>query len=98
MSVITIIKEIKKIHPQDMILIQIGKFVQCYGKDSYILSHLFGYKLKDIGNNLTTSGFPQNAMPKVKAKLEEKKINYLIIDRNVLRKNLFMNYVNLYII
>lgn len=81
MSIITIIKEIKKIHPQDIVLIQVGKFVQSYGKDSYVISHMFGYKLKDLGNNLTTVGFPENALKKVISKLEEKKINYLIVNR-----------------
>ena len=81
MSVITMIKEIKKIHPNDIILIKIGVFFHSYGKDSYILSHIFGYKLKYVDLNLTTVGFPENAKSKVLARLEREKINYIIVDR-----------------
>ncbi len=81
MSVVTMIKEIKKIHPKDIVLVQIGVFCHAYGKDSYILSHIFGYKLKYIDQNLTTAGFPENAKSKVLARLEQNKINYIIVDR-----------------
>lgn len=81
MAIIPIIKEVKKIHPDDLILIQIGKFYQSYGRDSYILSYLFNYKLKNLGQNIWTTGFPKNAISKVLSKLEDKKINYIILDR-----------------
>ena len=41
----------------------------------------FGYKLKKLEQNLTTCGFPIDSIPKVMARLEEKKINYVILDR-----------------
>ena len=31
MSVITVIKEVKKIHKEDVVLIKIGNFYHCYG-------------------------------------------------------------------
>lgn len=36
MSVVTVIKEVKKIHKEDVVLIKIGNFYHCYGKDAYI--------------------------------------------------------------
>ena len=37
MSVITMIKAIKKIHTEDVVLVKIGKFFHTYGKDAYIM-------------------------------------------------------------
>lgn len=80
MSVITIIKTIKTIHPESVAMVKIGKFYNVYGKDSYILSYLFGYKLKEV-ENVSTCGFPVESVNKIIAKLENKKINYLLLDR-----------------
>lgn len=80
MAVITIIKTIKSIHPDSVALVKAGKFYNVYGRDSYILSYLFGYKLKEV-ENISTCGFPVEAINKVMSKLENKKINYLLLDR-----------------
>ena len=81
MAVLTIIKEIKSIHPKDVIMVKIGDFYHVYGKDAYILSYLFNYKLKNIENNCATCGFPIKSLAKIEATLENKKINYMLIDR-----------------
>lgn len=81
MSVITMIKEIKAIHPEYVAIIKIGSFYNVYMKDSYILSYLFGYKLRDCEQDIKTCGFPEMSLKKVISMLEIKKINYLIIDR-----------------
>ena len=47
MSCITIAKEIKSIHPEDVALIKLGGFYKVYGKDAYILAKLLGYKIKE---------------------------------------------------
>ena len=46
MATTTIIKTIKEVHPKDLVLVKIGSFYHIYGKDAYIISYLFGYKLK----------------------------------------------------
>ena len=74
------IRTIKQVHQHDIVLLKIGKFYHVYGKDSYIISYLFGYKLKEI-EGITMCGFPISSINRVTAKLEEKKINYIIIDR-----------------
>lgn len=79
MGVITVIKEIKAIHPTDITLVKLGGFYRAYGKDAYILSNIFKYKLKE-DENIVSCGFPIKTINKVLTKLEDKKINYIICD------------------
>jgi len=96
LAVLTIISEVKKIHPKEIALVKIGDFFHAYGKDSYILSYLFGYKLKTIEQNCSTCGFPSKSLAKVEAKLENKKVNYIILDRrNNYDVDEFVNHKNL---
>ena len=55
MSVVTMIKEIKEVHPEEIVLVKIGNFFHVYGKDSYILSYLLGYKIRRIEENICTT-------------------------------------------
>ena len=81
MGVINMVKNIKEIHPKTILCLKIGSFYHCYGKDSYILSFIFDYKIKTAGKEeISTCGFPKDSLSKVKAKLELNKIDYLIID------------------
>ena len=81
MSIINIVKNIKQVHPENIILIKIGKFYYSYSKDAYIISYIFGYKLKNIEENIKVCAFPVFILNKIMAKLEENKIKYIIIDR-----------------
>lgn len=81
MSITTVIQAIKQVHTNDVVFVKIGKFYHVYGKDSYILSYLFEYKIKKVENNCSTCGFPEDSFAKVKSKLEHMKINYLVVDR-----------------
>ena len=81
MSLANMVRTIKQIHPEDVVLIKIGVFYHAYGKDAYIISYLFGYKRNAFGENSSTCGFPKSALNYVKTVLEEKKINYITIDR-----------------
>lgn len=74
------VKNIKEIHKEDVCLFKIGSFYHTFQRDAYIISYLFGYKLKKNGNN-AECGFPQNIILKVESKLENNKINYILIDR-----------------
>lgn len=80
MSVVNMAKNIKKIHPNFLIFYKVGSFIQCFGKDTYIVWQLFGYQIKEMKDGIPTCGFPSKAMPKVCAKLERQKINYMFID------------------
>lgn len=81
MGVLQIVKTAKQIHNHHVILIKTGGFYHVYGRDSYILSYMFGYKLKQMEENYTTCGFPESTINKVMAGLENKKISYILLDR-----------------
>lgn len=81
MSILTIVKNVKQIHKKDLLFVKLGKFYYCYGKDAYIISYFFNYKLNFIEENIYSCGFPSQSLGKIISKLEEKKINYLIVDR-----------------
>ena len=81
MSIVDNIRTIKKVHIKDIAMVQVGKFIYAYGKDAYIMSYVFGYKVRLIENNIYVCGFPRNKIKNVMATLENKKINYIILDR-----------------
>lgn len=81
MGIVTMVKNIKQIHKEDIVLVKIGKFFYCYGKDAYIISYFFNSKLKILENNIYSCGFPSQALNKVISKLENNKVNYIISDR-----------------
>lgn len=81
MSTIDMIRTMKQVHPDRVILTKIGKFFHAYGKDAYIISYLFNYQLKRVETNINTTGFPEAALNKVLANLEDKKISYMLVDR-----------------
>ena len=96
MAITTIIKEVKNIHKEELIIVKIGDFYHCYGKDAYIISFLFGYKLGLTKENYYMCGFPIKCIAKVENKLASKKINYMILDRkNNYDVDVFEDYKNL---
>ena len=55
MGIVGVVTEVKKVHPKDLTIINIGKFFYAYGKDAYILSYIFKYKIlmyKKLGDKL----------------------------------------------
>ena len=41
-------KNIKEVHPNALVCYKVGAFVNCYGKDAYIISYLFDYKIRMV--------------------------------------------------
>ena len=76
-----VIQTIKEIKPEAICFFRVGTFYHCYNSDSCIISYLFGYQIRNMEGQTKECGFPEVAINKVKAKLEEKKINYAIYDR-----------------
>ena len=74
MSVINMAKNIKDVHPDFIVCFKVGSFYHVYVKDSYIISYLFNYNIKEAKDNIYTVGFPKNALPKVISKLEKEKL------------------------
>ena len=79
MSITNMVKNIKEIHPKTLLLFKVGAFCESYGRDSYIISYLFDYQIKQK-NDIFKVGFSKKAIPRVLSKLEEQKIDYLLID------------------
>ena len=90
-SIITIIKEVKNVHPEDITMIKVGNFYRVYGKDAYIIAYLFKYKISEE-NDIMVSGFPTSSIKKIEARLENKKINYIVLDR---KDNYSVFYLNI---
>ena len=80
MSIINMVKNIKEIQSKTIVLLKVGAFCESYGKDSYILSYLLGYEIKEVKDGIYKVGFSKKAIKKVITKLEEEKIDYLLLD------------------
>ena len=80
MSIVNMAKTIKEVHPDYVIIYKVGEFYNCYNKDAYMLSYLMDYSIRAVSKNNYVTGFPKNSLSKVKAKLENRKINYLCLD------------------
>ena len=48
----TMLNSITTVHKEAVIIIRTGTFCNVYGQDAYIISYLFGYKLRRIQNNI----------------------------------------------
>ncbi len=81
MGIIDTVKTIKKTQINNIVMFKIGKFIYTYGKDAYIMSYIFKYKIKLVDNNIYVCAFPKDKLNKIIATLENKKINYLVLDR-----------------
>lgn len=80
MGIVSEAKRIKEVHPNYLILYKSGNFYKTFGKDAYIISAFFNYNIRIIENNMPTCGFPINSIMKVRTKVEEQQINYMLID------------------
>lgn len=81
MSTIYMIKNIKELLPEYVVLVKIGTFYEVYNNDSYIISYLFNYKIKTLIEGDKNCGFPTGALNKVLSILENKSINYIVVDK-----------------
>lgn len=78
--------ELYKIKYNDYIIIcKSGNFYTTLNDDALIINNLFDYKIKHSMNYIKT-GFPIISLNKVIDKLKELKINYIIIDNNIIDK------------
>ena len=73
------IEATKKLHEKYINLFKIGSFYCTYNRDAYIMSYLFKYKLQDK-KDAKECGFPIDSVNKIKARLEQEKINYILVD------------------
>ena len=95
MAKIRMIKEIKNAFPYTLILLKEGSFYKEFGKDAIVMNYIFNYKIKndvvsDIEgiSTIQSVGFPLNSLPKILSTLEDKKIDYKVIDKSANYKEL----------
>lgn len=62
-------------------LIKSGNFYITFDKDAIVMNKIFKYKILGIADTIKC-GFPLLALEKVQTELKEKRINYLVIDKN----------------
>jgi hypothetical protein len=79
MGITQMAQRIKQIHPDYVLIFKVGAFCNTFGKDSYIIASTFDYMIKRKKMFLLVA-FLKKYFGKVVSTLEEKKINYLIID------------------
>ena len=79
--ILNIVQNVKQICKNYVVLIEIGSFYYCYGKDTFIINYLEKYKIKILENNIYSCSFPKSTYNKVITQLEGKKINYIVLDR-----------------
>lgn len=88
MKIYDIYKDKKIKYAKYVVLIRVGTFYETYGEDGYLLNNLFDYKVKDVGG-VRRVGFPLVVYNKVISKLKTFKINYLVMEGNVVIKKKF---------
>lgn len=70
----------KEKYREYVVLIKSGIFYSVYNDDVSIIYSLFHYKIKNVGNNFNI-GFPISNINNVCNKLVNKKINYIILEK-----------------
>ena len=81
MAVINMANNLKELFPDYVVFIKIGNFYECYNSDANVISYLFGYKIKSLVNEDKVCGFPLVSVNKVLNNLENRSINYILIDK-----------------
>lgn len=71
-----------------ILLLKSGNFYLSLNKDAVVLSNLFNYKIKDSSNFIKT-GFLISSLNKVAIELENKHVNYTIIDDSIISKQVY---------
>lgn len=81
MSTINMVKNIKELFPDYVLLVKIGSFYETYNNDSKIMFYLFDYKVKRLASGNDVAGFPLVSLNRVLSILEKRNINYLVVDK-----------------
>ncbi len=80
MSQINMVGNIKDLFPNYVVLVRIGTFYDAYFYDAKILAYIFKYKIKSV-SGVDVVGFPTSSVKRVLYILEQKSINYILVDK-----------------
>lgn len=78
-------EKLKKEYPDSLLLFKSGIFYLSFQTDAIILNKIFNYKI-NILTNTYKAGFPQSSLDLNLEKLEQKHINYCIIEEKCILK------------
>ena len=73
-----------------ILLIKGANFYICLNNDAIVMNNIFNYKIKE-STNFIKVGFPINSELKVKNYLDTIKVNYVVIDKEIIDKRKFQN-------
>ncbi len=81
MKLTIVYSEYKKIYQEYVLLLESGIFYNVYNNDAGIINRLLNYKMKYC-NDTYIVGFPISSLHNVLDTLKNKKINYVVLDKN----------------
>lgn len=96
MKVYDVYKENKSKYSKYVIMIRVGIFFEVYDDDAYIVHNIMNYKVKNM-KGYKRLGFPVNSYNMVINGLDKAKINYMIIDKDIVKKKFNKNNYNKYL-
>lgn len=73
-----------------ILLIKSGNFYICLKSDAIVVNNIFNYKIIETKNYIKT-GFPLTSLPKVIDKLLELNVNYILLEKEIIKKEKFKN-------
>ncbi|MBR1884152.1 MAG: hypothetical protein IJ809_04350 [Clostridia bacterium] len=80
MSVVDMAKRIKDVHKSHVAIFKLGSFCKVFGKDAYVISSIFKYKVQMVDKNVAMSKFEIRKLNYAKKRLEAEKISYMILE------------------
>lgn len=81
MPIMNMVRTIKELFPNYILLVKVGVFYNAYMDDATIVNHIFNYKIKTI-SGMDMVGFPKESLNKVLCLLEKRTINYIVVDKS----------------
>lgn len=107
MSVANLVRAMRLVEPERLLIVKAGKFYNYYDADAILMYKIFNYKvlkneIKDCKpSKVLSGGFPVTNLDIVLDKLEDLKINYYVMDnrnkfeitnKNTFKKNSYTKY------
>lgn len=65
-----------------LLFFKYGSFYELFDKDAYIMNKIFNYSIKKLSNNIKC-GFPVNKLDNILNVLNDKHIDYYIVDKGI---------------
>lgn len=78
------VEELRKLHPNKIIMIKVGAFFNSIGKDAIVLEHKLGLKRTCFAKGICKTGIPavqiKESLEEIKNKLKDKNLGIIIYD------------------